>query len=108
MSDRYIRSRNHMYLAEADRTVRNGIVNFAGYMFTSESLHKLNGKRIRVLFDRAIGVLYQVDPLSARCYRPSYIRPLRRLLNPPKSENLPIWEFDKWMPILPKKGRRAS
>lgn len=103
MSDHYIRSRNHMYLAECERTVRNGAINFAGYTFTSPGLDCLHGQRIRVMFDQAVGVLYHVDRLSGR-----HIRPLYRTSAKPKSENLPIWEFDKWMPILPKKGRRAS
>lgn len=103
MSDTYIRRRNHLYLAEAERVVKNGIVRFAGYTFTAPDLHRYEGRVVRVWYHRGKERLV----LLHRCTG-EVVLLLNRTLNPPKSDNLPIWEFDNWMPILPKKGRRAS
>lgn len=93
---KYRRRNNHVYLKAAWRTVKNGFVEFAGYQ------HLANGNT-QLLEGKRLWVEYESGNLVAWCgHRWVTFLRLRATF---KTSNVPIWDYNTWVPTLKPKRK---
>lgn len=93
---KYRRRNNHVYLKAAWRTVKNGFIQFAGYQ------HRLK-VNTSILEGKRLWVEYDSGRLVAWCEHGwvTFLR-LRATL---KTSNIPIWDYNTWVPTLKPKRK---
>ena len=88
---KYRRRNNHVYLKAAWRTTKNGFVEFAGYRHRLVGNPELrNGTRLWVEYESGRLVSWYC------AQRITFIRVCSTL----KTSNIPIWDFNTWVPTL--------
>lgn len=93
---KYYRCNNHLYLKAACRTIKKGVVEFAGYRWRARhDADSLEGLRVYVI--------YYFGDLVAWCgHRWVFFTRCRATL---KTSNIPIWDFNTWVPTLKPKRK---
>lgn len=88
---KYCRRNNHLYLKAACRTIKKGVVEFAGYRWRARhDAASLEGLRVYVVYDSG----YLVAWCGTKWI--SFTRCRATL----KTSNIPIWDFNTWVPTL--------
>lgn len=96
---KYCRRNNHLYLKAAYRTIKKGVVEFAGYRWRARrDAASLEGLRVYVSYD--------TGDLVAWCGTKWIIFTQCRATY--KTTNIPIWDFDSWIPVLKQKRKTKS
>lgn len=96
--DRYVRRDNHLYLIGAQRKVKDGQVRFSNHLFCVQKHTDVFSGSEYLCYDR--GVL--------RCVRHDRLIKFFRVRRIKPACNIPIWDFNTWVPVLKQKRKTKS